>query len=257
MSLGDYVKPLVSDFCQWITFLTLSNVTVSRRDIINLSILANLGALTIGAEVLTPDVGLDDNIVRAWARAAAEANAFSLLRVLNLRKQKHLTPRAFQHLHNFPSLALLILDDCSIGPKDRQAAMNSGWSHRTRKMLNGFLPELEKVVVSWDSVVHACFRAGGAYAIENLTAEGVEALNALPVLHFNIGAVTSDAQLNAGGNYRLQCFERIANWSGPQSSFKRSSDAAVPSEEGPRKKPMLRASKNHTTMGDLLSGFGT
>lgn len=260
MTLESYVKPLVSASFQWITFLTLSNVTISRRDLINLSTLVNLGALTIGSGVLTPDVGLEDGMVRAWARAAAEAEAFSLLRVLNLRNQKDVTPRVFQYLHDFPSLSIVGLDSCSIGVKNKQIAMSFGWKYTTGKMLNEHLPDSGEGDATWDSVTHACFRAGGTYSIEIVTAEGVEAVNALPMLHFALGAVTSDAELNASGNYKLQCYERVAKWTPPSVSNleaqKRPIDAVDRSECLPRKKPMLRASKKQT-MGDLLVGFGT
>ena len=258
MKLESYIKPLVSDSFQWITFLTLSNVTISRRDVINLSTLVNLGALTIGSGVLTPDVGLEDGVVRAWARAAADAGSFSLFRVLNLRNQKHVTARIFQYLHDFPSLSIIGLDGCSIGVKNKQIAMSLGWQYTTGKMLNEHFPDCGKVDATWDSVTHACFRAGGAYSIETVTAEGVEAVNSLPILHFALGAATSDAELNASGNYKLQCFERVANWTpSPVSGLEAQKRPIDPADKGlPRKKPMLRASKTQT-MGDLLMGFGT
>lgn len=263
MSLGDYTKPLISPSFQWITFLTLSNITISRQHLINLGNLVNVGVLTIGTGVLTPDGGLEDGVVRAWGRAAVEADAFSLLRVLNLRHQRHVTPKVFQYLHDFPLLSLFNLEDCSLGPKDKQAAMVAGWRYKTGKMLNDFLPVLGKVDATWDSVVHACFRAGGAYGVATVTAEGVDAINSLPVLHFTIGAspaATSDAGLNASGNYKLQCFERIARWVPPKTAnpkaAKRPSNAVATSEGQSRKKPMLRGSRQQD-MGDLLTGFGT
>ena len=263
MSLGDYTKPLISPSFQWITFLTLSNITISRKDLINLGNLVNLGVLTIGSGVLAPDVGLEDGVVRAWGRAAVEADAFSLLRVLNLRHQRHVTPKVFQYLRHFPLLSLFNLENCSLGSKDKQAAVSAGWRYKTGKILNDFLPVLGKVDATWDSVVHACFRAGGAYGIDSVTAEGVDAINALPVLHFTIGAshaTTSNAGLNASGNYKLQCFERIANWFPPSNerpkAAKRPSNAIASSEGQPRKKPMLRGSRQQD-MGDLLTGFYT
>ena len=259
MTLEGYIKPLVSASFQWITFLTLSNVTVSRRDVINLSTLVNLGALTIGSGVLTPDVGLEDGIVRAWARAAADAEVFSLLRVLNLRNQKDVTARIFQYLHDFPSLSVVGLDGCSIGVKNKQIAMSFGWRYTTGKMPNEHLAGSDKVDATWDSVTHACFRAAGAYSIETVTAEGVEAVNALPMLHLAVGAATSDAELNASGNYKLQCFERVAKWTPPVSSLeaqKRPIDAVDKYKGLARKRPKLRTSKKQT-MGDWLMGFGT
>lgn len=261
MRLGDYMKPLVSAPVEWITFLTLSNVTVSRTELINLSNLANIGVLTIGSGVQTPDVGLEDSVVRAWSRAAADSDAFSLLRVLNLRHQYEITTTVFQYLHGFPSLALFNLDDCCIGPKDRVMATTSGWRYRTGKILNEHLQSLEKVDVTWDSVVHACFHAGSAYGITSMTmtAEGVDAINNLPVLHFTLGTATSYVRLNAAGNYNLHCFERVAQWGPRQDSEPRSPKkpfgTTETSKNQPRKKPMLRASKAQS-MGDLFTQFG-
>lgn len=253
MSLGDYTKPLISHSFQWITFLTLSNVTISRNDLISLSNLTNVGVLTIGHCILTPDVGLEDGVVRAWGRAALEADAFSLLRVLNLRQQRQVTQRTFQYLQDFPSLSIFNLDDCSLGPKDKQAALTAGWRYRTGNILNDFLPEPGKVDATWDSVAHACFRDEGAYGIDST------AINSLPVLHFTIGATTSDAGLNASVNYKLQCYERIVNWTAPQKGslqpMKRPIDATAMSGGRPRKKPMLRASRQES-LGDLLTGVG-
>lgn len=246
MGFNDYLTPLNSSAFQWLTFLTLSNITCLRNDLINLSRMTNLGVLTIGQGVLTPDVGLEDGIVRAWSNAAAEADAFSMLRVLNLREQKHLTPRVFTFLHRFPSLALFNLEACSIGIKDKQAALANGWRYKTGRMLNEYFSETGKIDKTWDSAVHACFRAGGAYGIEKMTAEGVEAINSLPVLHFSLGAMPPDAGFNTSGNCRLQCFSRVEGWAPPvegQKSLERSVSEVAQPNGVPRKKPGVRASK--------------
>lgn len=258
MGFNDYMTPLNSSAFQWLTFLTLSNITCLRNDLINLSRIANLGALTVGQGVLTPDVGLEDGIVRAWSNAAAEADAFSMLRVFNLREQKHITPRIFAYLHHFPSLALFNLEACMIGIKNKEAALASGWRYKTGRMLNEHLPEIGKFDKTWDSAVHACFRAGGAYSIERITAEGVEAINSLPVLHFSLGAVPPDAGFNDSGNYKLQCFERVKGWVLPaesQKSLKRSVSEVIQANGGPRKKPGIRASKLQSA-SDFFLGLG-
>jgi len=258
MGFNDYMTPLNSPAFQWLTFLTLSNITCLRNDLIALSRMANLGALTIGQGVLTPDVGLEDGVVRAWSNAAAEADAFSMLRVLNLREQKHITPRVFSYLHHFPSLALFNLEAYSISTKDREAALASGWKYKTGRMLNEHLSETGKFDKTWDSAVHACFRAAGAYGIERMTAEGVEAINSLPVLHFSLGAMPRDAGLNASGNYKLQCFERVKGWAPPvegQKYSKPSISEVSHSSGGPRKKPVSRASKQQNAR-DFFLGLG-
>lgn len=258
MGFKDYMSPLNSPTFQWLTFLTLSNISCLRNNLINLSRMANLGALTIGQGVLTPDVGLEDGIVRAWSNAAAEADAFSMLRVLNLREQKHITPRIFAYLHRFPSLALLNFEACSTGIKNKEAALASGWRYKTGRMLNEHLSEIGKFDKTWDSAVHASFRAAGAYGIERLTAEGVEAVNSLPVLHFSLGAMPPDAGFTATGNYRLQCFERVKDWAPPadtQKSLKRSVSGATQPDGEPRKKSGVRASKLQSA-NDFFLGLG-
>jgi len=257
MGFNDYMTPLNSPAFQWLTFLTLSNITCLRNDLIALSRMANLGALTIGQGVLTPDVGLEDGIVRAWSSAAAEADAFSMLRVLNLREQKHVTQRIFTYLQHFPSLALFNLEACSIGIKNKETALASGWRYKTGRMLNEHLSEIGKFDKTWDSAVHACFRAAGAYGIEKMATEGVDAINALPVLHFSLGAMPLDAGFNASGNYKLQCFERVKGWAPPvetQKSWKRSVSEIAQPDGGPRKKPVIRASKQQSA-GDFFLGL--
>ena len=258
MSLEDYIRPLISPSFQWLTFLTLSHITCLRSDLISLSQVLNLGALTISQGILTPDIGLEDGVVRAWSSAAAEAGAFSMLRVLNFREQKYITSKVFNNLISFPSLALVSFEDCSVGVKDKEAALACGWKYKTGQRLNEFPSEVGKVSETWDSAVHACFCAAGAYSVERMTAKGVEATNSLPVLHFSLGAKPRDAGLNTNGKYKLQCFERIKGWTQlveASKDTKRSLSQGV-QEDGPaRKKPVLRASKQQSA-NDFLLGLG-
>ena len=257
MAFNDYMAPLMSPSFQWLTFLTLSNITCHRIDLVKISRMPNLGALTVGQGVLAPDVGLEDGIVRAWSNAAAEADAFSMLRVLNLRGQNHITSRIFSYLHKFPSLALFNAEACSIGVKDKEVALAGGWKYKTGRILNDFLSEIGKVDKTWDSAVHACFRAAGAYSIERMTADGVEAINSLPVLHFSLGAAPPDAGFNASGNYTLQCFERVKGWTPPanvKKDLKRSMTEIAQPSGMPRKKPVIRASKQQS-VDDFLLGL--
>src|SRR5205809_114074 len=86
--LDGYVKPIVSEPFHWITHLSISNVTFSRSELVNLSKLVNIGALDILSSPRFPQNTLgtmEDGIVRAWSRAATEEGAFSKLRVLMLR----------------------------------------------------------------------------------------------------------------------------------------------------------------------------
>ena len=258
MSFKDYVRPLISPSFRWLTFLTLSYITCLRSDLISLSQVSNFGALTISQGVLTPEIGLEDGVVRAWSSAAAEAGAFSMLRVLSFREQKHVTPKVFNYLNSFPSLALVGFEDCSVGRKDEDEALAYGWKYKTGRRLNEFPSEVGKVDETRDSAAHACFRAAGAYSVERMTAKGVEAINSLPVLHFSLGAKPRDAGFNANGNYKLQCFERIKGWTQlveASKEPKRSLSQGVQVDRPARKKPVLRASKQQSA-NDFFLGLG-
>ncbi|KAL8902228.1 MAG: hypothetical protein Q9192_000103 [Flavoplaca navasiana] len=112
-NLLECIMHIVSPSFQFITFLTLSNISCSRRDLIQLSRLTNLGMLRITTGY--PDstgVSLEDRIIRAWGRAAAESGAFTKLRILVSKYQTHLTSKVFAYLRDFPALDVVVLDGC-------------------------------------------------------------------------------------------------------------------------------------------------
>ena len=260
LALATYVTPITSPSFNWITFLTLSNITCSRADLVNVSKLTNIGALTIGRGVWIGETGPDDSIVRAWSRAAAEANAFSMLRVLVCRSKKEITPRSFTYFNQFPALALFIVEDCNFGLRDKEQARSLGWKYRTGKDLSEFFIGGGLTDHKWDSTMHASFRCGGAYGIEHLTAEGVEAIDSLPVLHFSLGGDPPDAALDLQTDGRTRCFQRVLRLvtvsMTQNAAAKRPVSEAVPVSGQPRKKPTIRSSKQQS-FDDLLSGFGS
>lgn len=260
MTLAAYITPVTSPSFIWITFLTLSNVTCSRVDLVNVSKLTNLGTLTIGRGVRIGETGLDDSIVRAWSRAATEANAFSMLRVLVCRSQKEITLRSFAYFNHFPALALFIVEDCNFGPREKEPARTLGWKYRTGKDLSELFMASGLSDHKWDSTMHAAFRCGGAYGIDCMTAEGVEAIDLLPVLHFSLGGDPPDAALDTKRGERTRCFERVSRQiAAPMvqnATTKRPVSEVAGISDQPRKKPTVRASKQQS-FDDLLSGFGS
>ena len=183
MALPDYIAPAF----QWITFLNLSNVTCCRRDVMSISNLSNIGALTIGKGFNALEGGLDDSIIRAWVRAATETGAFSLLRVLACRGQQQLTPLVLQYITQLPSLAVVVLEDCGIGRKEKPQAKVLGWRYKSGKHLNEFLVLGGSSDATWASTVKACFFQGSRFGVAMLTDTKVDAINALPVLDFTLG----------------------------------------------------------------------
>lgn len=247
MSFIDYINPLKSSSFSWLTFLTLANITCLRSDLAKLSLIVNLAVLTVDKGVRCPDFGLEDGVLRAWGRSAVESDGFSMLRVISLRGQRYLSSQVFSYLQGFPALALLILEGCSIGINDQGTALRAGWKYSTGQRWKGPLAEVGGVNPSWDSVVHETFLAAGAFSIERITAERVEVINALPMLHFSLAGTPREAHLDAGGNHQLQCFERSKGERIAQSSLtgelKRPFDDVSDGSKAARKKPMIRASK--------------
>ena len=257
MGLMDYIKPTTSPSFNWITFLTLCNITCSRAELIQVTQLVNLGNLTIGPDIQAPDIGLDDSIIKAWARLTAESDVFSMLRVLNCRSQSNITPRVFTHLNQFPALALFTVEDCNLGPPEKPTALQCGWRYKTGEEFNDWLVKCGSKGTGWDSIVHACFRLGGEFSTDNLTEEGVRALSDLPVLHLSVGGAPQSAVVDVTGDRSLRCFYRT-RWDQKEEEAVRVSHQRLLTDAQPNvvcKKPTIRASKQQN-MEDLLIGFG-
>ena len=260
MKLTDYIYPLISPTFGWITFLTLSHIICSRADLINISKLTNLGVLTIGPNLNAPEVGLEDNVVRAWERTATSTGAFSMLRVLNCRSQKQITPRVFKHMSQFPALALFNVEDCNLGPGDKSAAKRHGWKYRTGKDFSDSLVKAGATGAGWDQITQSCFRIGGALSTDYLTAEGMEAIDSLPILHMGLGAAPADAVHEVAGDRSIRSFYRLERHDYQQPEALQSSHKRVLSQSQEslitfgRKKPTVRPSKQQN-LEDLFLGL--
>lgn len=259
MKLSSYTDPLISPSFHWITFLTLSDIICSRSDLVQLYRLTNLGVLTIDHGVMCPDVGLDDSIVRSWSRAATESNSFSMLRVLNCRSQQNISSRLFEYLNSFPSLSIFNVEDCSIGYKDQLSSLKVGWQYVVGKKLKEFLSAhgSDEGNYSWNSVGRSFFKGGGTYSAKKLTAEGVEAINSLPVLQFSLGAAPPDASLEIIVHKGMRSFQRMQHSIATSTScIKRSIEVYDQLNAEPRKKPRMRPSKQKY-MEELFNRFGS
>lgn len=214
----------------------------------------------MGKGFKAPDIGLDDSVMRAWGRAATQSNAFSMLRVLSCRSQKEITARSFSYLKLFPSLALFNVEDCNISSRDKPTASSLGWKYMNGKGLSDFLVNNGATSSRWSSIIHACFTGGGAFSIVELTAERVEAINSLPVLHFSLGSAPADATVDASGKQVMRSFRRRKSLRDPPvqavQESKRPLDDFSGASSQPCKKPMLRASKQQS-METMFMSFGT
>lgn len=258
MKLADYVTHIISPAFHWVTFLTLSNVTCSRIDLIQISQLTNLGVLTIGANVNAEEQGFDESIIRSWSRIATTSKAFSALRVFNCRSQKYITPRVFELLNVFPALSLFNVEDSGIGPKDKKRANSLGWKYRTGLELSDWLSKGETTGAGWDSILHASFKLARPFSISALSAEGVEAIDTLPVFHLCLGGAPPAAVVDATSNRSQQSFQLVKTGIGkPMDAAipsKRLAGHAQPASRTALKKPMMRKSKQQDIQS-LLMGF--
>lgn len=258
-SFTSYITPLISPSFHWITFLTLSFITCTRTDLLQLSRLVNLGVLSICEDVNCSDIGLDDGIIRSWGRAAAESNAFSMLRVLTCRSQREITSRVLNYLNEFPSLALFAVEDCKIGPQHKKLALSLGWQYKTGFDLSKFLVEAGATDSAWDTVTRACFRGSGPFSVRRVTAEGLAAVDALPVLHFSLGVAVPDAVVDVTGDHSMRTFHRM-NFHVPVSvnpiKAKRPAGQTSQSANRARKKPTMRSAKEQS-MENMLIEFGS
>ena len=256
MQLGAFIDPIVSPSLDWIAFLTLSDVSCSQIDLIQLSRLPNLGVLTIGPNVRTDNTGLDDGVIRGWARSAATSNAFSVLRVLSCRSQRGITSRVFSHLAQFPALAILNSENCKLTSQDKPEALRHGWNHRTGNTLGDFLIKGGAKGFDWDSVVNASFHLGTFSETETLKLDSVASVTGLPRLHLCLGFALQ-AVVIGNGHRALQSFYRLnlAIETSRPFSNKRSVSQSESINTGARKTPAVRVSKQQS-MENLLLGLG-
>ena len=147
------------------------------------------------------------------------------------------------------------VEDCNLGPQHREAARNHGWSYKTGKDLSKWLVKGGTTSTGWDSIIHASFQFGGRFSEKILTAEGVEAIDAIPVLHVSIGAAQPDALVDVAGDRSLGSFhrERVDTIRFPNK--RPLSQKLASGVKKSCKKPTLRASKQQK-LEDVLSEFG-
>ena len=254
MPLGLYVKPLSSPSFHWIVHLSILDVTYSRAELFSLSKLVNIGALSIGSS--RSGSSIEDRIIRAWARAATETGAFSMLRVLILKAQKDITPQSFVYLNQFPSLTLFNTEDCNLGPKTKAEALALGWKYRTGKRLTDFLVNGGLTNASWDSIMHASFRQAGSLTADRMGKEAIEAIDSLPVLHFCLGCPPKEAALELKTAEGMRCFQRVNETESQRQSTVANRQLADDHRlhMQPAKRPMIRTTKLRD-YGDLAMEF--
>ena len=212
MDFSVYIKHVTSTSYQWITHLNLVNFNFERRDLMDLAKLINLGALTVeSTSSRLIDSCVDDNIIQAWARAALEVGAFSMLRVLACSFQL-LTSTTFGYLSQFPVLSIFLL--INKAPhlhlkntiKAKAEAHKSDWKFKQdwEIEVNEGKNPLNLCNNSWELFIHEMFHYGGYFGVASISKEGVEAINRLPELQFSLGCKGSKIKIDSS----LEIYER-------------------------------------------------
>ena len=124
----------------------------------------------------------------------------------------------------------------------------------TGKDLGGRLENGGSTGSQWDSIVQASFQLAGAFSEKKTTAEGVEAINATPVLHMSIGPNQADALVDEIGYQSLGSFHRERDDTTMIPKKRPLSQTFDTSIKLFHKKPTLRASKQQK-MVDVLAGL--
>ena len=209
LPLPCYLQGVKSFDHQWLTQLTLLDITVPRTALIQLSLIPNLSVVTIGPGVLATDIGVDDSLLRTWSRAAS-TGAFSMLRALVLRDQPYVTTRAFSYLNVFKALAIFATESMPhVGARDKPTALAHGWKYKTRQDLSDWLMTgggANSAV--WDEISHALFKLAGQLNDDIMTTKDVEGVAALPTLHLAVGGHAGKALIDVAGKEAMRVWYR-------------------------------------------------
>lgn len=250
-----WIDQVISPSFAWVNFLTLDDIILSRTDLLQLSRLTNLGVLTVGR--MRGD-DLDDNIIRAWGRAASEVGAFSRFRILVCSWQHSITERIFTYFEDFPELGLYVVDRHSYS----SAFMDEGKKHNWRMMkdLPMRINSLEVETPSfcpWYDVYSRCVE-GGVFDDNKLDHRGEGAGQGLAVLDLSSRA---HGTLDTLQRADTRLFARTSRCTSdkthtPHLDRKRTSDESSEAKHlFPRKRTIRTSRQRH--MGDMISEFAT
>ena len=222
LPLLSYYDGITSPSDQWLTWLTLSNVTTPRTTLIQLSLVTNLVVLTIGPNVLAPDIGVDDSLIRTWSRSAS-TGAFRSLRVLVLRGQPNVTPRAFEYLSSFPALSIFATNSVrGSGLMNKDMPSLFGWKHKSTEKTDEWLSQH----CDWDKFLQNLFQLGGAGDPESLPKEGTQEPNILPVIHLAVGGYSEHASVAKSEEGTMHVWIRTTMIGSQDSEMKNKSEAS-------------------------------
>ncbi|KAL8945110.1 MAG: hypothetical protein Q9211_000383 [Gyalolechia sp. 1 TL-2023] len=202
--LSECITHILSPRFHWVTFLTLAHVPFSRTDVIQIARLTNLGKLSLGPHS-NGDLSLDDNIVRAWSRAASEAKAFSKLRILVCRSHVNITGQIFAYFQELPALGLLCVDN----PNGSSAFEEQAEEYCWYLMRDERLRESAFAAPTWQSVYGNSFE-GAVFDPERITKRSEADGGIQPTLDLALGPISERQFMPAMDLKNLRVFYRKA-----------------------------------------------
>ena len=209
LSLENYIRPITAVRSEWITFLSLNDIACSRSDLINLEQLTNLGVLTVGPGVRTADASLEDSIIRAWARAAVDHDAFSMLRVFACRRQMDITVRVIEYLSHLSALSLFVLEDCHVSSGVKAKAESFDWKYHKSKAVKRLLDNSGCASGSWEDVTKSLHSHSLGLDMASLKLPHISTKSAVAILNMSMSNVPKNATTGGSSNDSLRCFERV------------------------------------------------
>jgi hypothetical protein len=141
-----YTEPLTSKSFDFLTSLSITT-SFPMPDLVKLSSITNLGILEIvnptktkGHESLDgPFPKIGDRLIRAWAQAALNHGAFSVLRILKLWNHQDLTSNSLVYVNSFPALAVYDVQGCGFDLRAKVDARRLGWKSTLDTNILGLL----------------------------------------------------------------------------------------------------------------------
>ena len=226
MPLPSYFEPVTSTTFQWLTVLSLQHIGCPRSSLLQISRITNLAVLSIGEGVYAPAIGVDDALVRSWARSAAtDPSAFTMLRVMTLRSRPYITSRIFEYLGGFPVLAVVSLEIGNTGRREEHIAESEGWECSSSRGVGLLNSKWGAIAAEWEAIVDASLKLGEEHDVEKTTGHGLGPIGDLPRLHLDLGGAGHYATVGVEASGAMRYFFRVSSLG--RRKGRDTSDAAI------------------------------
>lgn len=257
LPMRDYLGLVKDDALNWAVALTLSTEFARTPELVDIGNVKNIVALEISTtpskpqpdpdEDAAPVAVLDDRIVRTWSELAQTSGAFKHLRVLRIYHQEKLSPIVFQYFRVFPSLRVLVVQDCKgLTPESAEAvAKTYSWEigARPRAKHNN-----EETDIYDSDTVYECYEASGTL-LDGERREEPFIDPDTPILDFQVGQAVRGGMSRKARKLKPTVFLR----KGPmtdQTMGKRRWEEPEPPNRKKTKKPVMK-----NLGGKDLTGF--